>query len=145
MAGWRLPTQDRTDGDGHDIGQQMLPSLQGTGFGQRLEMGAQPEQLRRRLCHFSASMQSMRRAGSHAGPRQIEELISNSNRLAPPIAPTCSGYKSSRALALPGIRTRRLCFGRQFTPPADRQNSWTTLQHSFVGSVNPRKCQLSVG
>jgi hypothetical protein len=81
-------TQDRTDGDGHDIGQQMPPSLQGTGFGERLELGAQPEQLRRRLCHFSASMQSMRRASSDAGPEQTEELISNTNGVGAPVTTT---------------------------------------------------------
>jgi hypothetical protein len=72
-------TQDRTDGDGHDIGQQMLPSFQGTRVGERLEMGDQRGQLRARLCHFAASMQSMSRAGSDAGPEQTEELISNLN------------------------------------------------------------------
>ena len=89
-------TQDRTDGDGHDIGQQMLPGFQGTRVGERLEMGDQRGQLRARLCHFAASMQSMSRAGSDAGPEQTEELISNTKCVGAPVATFYPDYASSR-------------------------------------------------
>ena len=89
-------TQDRTDGDGHDIGQQMLPSFQGTRVGERLEMGDKRGQLRARLCHFAASMQSMSRAGSDAGPEQTEELISNTKCVRAPVPVDCRDCKSSR-------------------------------------------------
>ncbi len=74
-----------------------IPVVQKTGSTSRLETGDQRGQLRVRLCHFAASMQSMTRAGSHAGPKQTEELISNSKCVAAPFATYYPDHASSRA------------------------------------------------
>jgi hypothetical protein len=90
-------TQDRTDGDGQDIGQQMLPCFQGTEISEKLKMGARRGQPLPKLSHFAASMQSTSRAGPDAGPEQTGKLISNTQDVGGPVAINHRGYTSSRA------------------------------------------------